>query len=99
MPGVTTPHHDHTRDDAILVVDFGSQTAQLICRRIRDLGTYAVMVAPEALADAVAEHHPRGIILSGGPSSVYDGGAPACPPYLFEHGVPVLGICYGMQAT
>lgn len=102
VPGVNTlsnQHHDSTRDQTILVVDFGSQTAQLICRRIRELGTYAVMVAPSELSVAVAEHAPQGIVLSGGPSSVYEEGAPELPLDVFEHGCPVLGICYGMQAA
>lgn len=81
----------------ILVVDFGSQTAHLIGRRLRQIGVTASYVNPdEALAEA-QKGQPRGIILSGGPSSVYDAGAPTIDKRLFELGVPVLGICYGWQ--
>ena len=84
--------------DKIAVIDFGGQYTQLIARRIRELGVYSEILpctqAPESLLAAGY----RGIILSGGPSSVYDEGAPLPPKTLFETGVPVLGICYGMQA-
>lgn len=94
-----TPSNDNTRGHAILVVDFGSQTAQLICRRIREHGTYAILIAPDELDSAVKEYDVAGIILSGGPSSAYAEDAPALPSTLFDFNIPVLGICYGMQAA
>ena len=88
----------HTpREEVVLVLDFGSQTAQLIARRVRESGVYAMLVRPDAPADELARHNPKGIILSGGPSSVYEPGAPRFDPAIMELGVPILGICYGMQ--
>ncbi len=81
----------------ILVLDFGSQTAQLIVRRVRELGVYSELLPHDAPPHVVQQHNPRGIILSGGPASVYEQGAPGLPAWLPESGVPVLGICYGMQ--
>ncbi len=89
---MTLPH-----DEVVPILDFGSQTAQLIARRVRDAGVFSVLVHPEIAAEKLREMNPRGIILSGGPSSVYEAGAPQCDPAIFELGVPVLGICYGMQ--
>ena len=81
----------------ILVIDYGSQYSQLICRRVREANVYAELT-PWDHADAyLQEHTPAGVILSGGPSSVYDSGAPALPDKLLATGVPVLGICYGLQ--
>jgi GMP synthase (glutamine-hydrolysing) len=79
------------------IIDFGSQYAQLIARRVREAGVYSLLVSPSIGLDELKAMKPRGIILSGGPSSVYEDGAPTCDPRLFELGVPVLGICYGMQ--
>lgn len=84
-------------DERVLVLDFGSQYAQLIARRVREQNVYCQIVRHDITAERIAEYAPRGIILSGGPSSVYEDGAPRCDPKLFELGVPVLGICYGMQ--
>jgi len=81
----------------IFVLDFGSQYTQLIARRLRELKVYTEVVSYETPASVLAERHPAGIILSGGPSSVRDDGAPRCDAAVFELGVPVLGICYGMQ--
>ncbi|TWU27084.1 GMP synthase [glutamine-hydrolyzing] [Novipirellula galeiformis] len=81
----------------IVVLDFGSQTAQLIARRVREQNVYCQILRHDIAADRIAELNPKGIILSGGPSSVYVDGAPKCDPKLFELGIPVLGICYGMQ--
>ena len=81
----------------VLVLDFGSQYAQLIARRVREQNVYCEIVRHSITAERVRELAPIGIILSGGPSSVYAQGAPLCDPGLFELGVPVLGICYGMQ--
>ncbi|MCS6913479.1 MAG: glutamine-hydrolyzing GMP synthase [Myxococcales bacterium] len=83
--------------DAILILDYGSQYTQLIARRVRELGVYSEIHPFDwPLAD-IRRLSPRGIILSGGPASVYEPGAPTLPPYLLEVGVPVLGICYGAQ--
>ncbi|WP_145346309.1 glutamine-hydrolyzing GMP synthase [Planctomycetes bacterium EC9] len=84
-------------DERVLVLDFGSQYAQLIARRVREQNVYCQIVRHDITAERIAEYAPRGIILSGGPSSVYEDGAPRCDPKLFELGIPVLGICYGMQ--
>jgi GMP synthase (glutamine-hydrolysing) len=81
----------------ILVLDFGSQYTQLIARRLRELKVYTEIVSYQTPASALAERNPAGVILSGGPSSVGDDGAPRCDAAVFELGVPVLGICYGMQ--
>ncbi len=83
--------------ETIVVLDFGSQFSMLIARRIRELNTYCELLPFDAGAERVAGIDVRGIILSGGPSSVYDEGAPLAPAWVFESGVPVLGICYGMQ--
>lgn len=83
--------------DRILVFDFGSQYAQLIARRVRELNVFCQIVRHDLSAKRVAELRPKGLILSGGPASVYEAGAPKCDPGIFELGVPVLGICYGMQ--
>ncbi|TWT83382.1 GMP synthase [glutamine-hydrolyzing] [Planctomycetes bacterium CA13] len=81
----------------IVVLDFGSQYAQLIARRVREQNVYCQILRHDLSADRIAELAPKGIILSGGPSSVYAEGAPQCDPQLFNLGIPVLGICYGMQ--
>ena len=83
--------------ETIPILDFGSQTAQLIARRVRDAGVFSLLVSPRISAAELKAMNPAGIILSGGPSSVYESGAPACDPAIFDLGVPVLGICYGMQ--
>ena len=83
--------------EKILVLDFGSQYAQLIARRVRQEQVYCEIVRHDITARRLAELAPKGIILSGGPSSVYEAGAPRCDPALFQLGIPVLGICYGMQ--
>ncbi|MEX0653990.1 MAG: glutamine-hydrolyzing GMP synthase [Phycisphaeraceae bacterium] len=79
------------------IVDFGSQYVQLIARRVREAGVYSLLVGPDVTIEQLESLNPKGIILSGGPASVYDENAPTCDPRLFELGVPVLGICYGMQ--
>ena len=84
-------------DERIVVLDFGSQYAQLIARRIREQNVYCEIIRHDLSADAIAAKRPAGIILSGGPASVYAEGAPRCDPRIFELGIPVLGICYGMQ--
>ncbi len=84
-------------DEVILILDFGSQTAQLIARRVREAGAFSLLIAPDTPAETIAQYRPKGIILSGGPSSVYEPHAPTCDPRILDLGVPVLGICYGMQ--
>jgi GMP synthase (glutamine-hydrolysing) len=84
-------------DEVIPILDFGSQYAQLIARRVREKGVYSELVRPDISAADLKKLNPKGIILSGGPSSVYEAGAPKCDPKIFDLGVPILGICYGMQ--
>lgn len=84
--------------DTILIIDFGSQYTQLIARRIRELHVYSEILPWDTPAEKMAALNPLGIILSGGPSSVYEEGAPSIDPYVMTAGVPILGICYGMQA-
>lgn len=83
--------------ERIAVLDFGSQYSHLICRRIREMSVCADLVRHDAPASEVASAGTRGIVLSGGPASVYEDGAPAPDPGIFEAGLPVLGICYGHQ--
>ena len=85
------------RGQVVPVLDFGSQYAQLIARRVREAGVFSLLVRPDISVDELRPIGPRGIILSGGPASTYQSSAPRCDPRLFELGVPVLGICYGMQ--
>src|SRR5215217_3788864 len=84
-------------DEVIPILDFGAQYAQLIARRVREKGVYSELVRPDVPLEQLKALNPKGLILSGGPSSVYEPGAPKCDPRIFELGVPVLGICYGMQ--
>ena len=84
-------------DRPVLVLDFGSQYVQLIARRVRERHAFARIVRHDITVERVRELNPLAIILSGGPSSVYEAGAPQCDPALFSLGVPVLAICYGMQ--
>jgi GMP synthase (glutamine-hydrolysing) len=83
--------------ETVAVLDFGSQYSQLIARRVRENNVHSEIVAHDVTADELAQRGVRGIILSGGPASVYDDGAPRCDPAIFELGVPVLGICYGLH--
>ena len=91
--GVLSP----PRHEAIAVLDFGSQYSRLIARRVREAHVYCEILPPDATRESVQHLDLRGIILSGGPASVYDEGAPLAPAWVFDAGVPVLGICYGMQ--
>jgi GMP synthase (glutamine-hydrolysing) len=84
-------------DEKVLILDFGSQYTQLIARRVRELKVYCEIHPCTVTIDWIRDFRPRGIILSGGPASVMEIGAPLIPVELFEMGVPVLGICYGMQ--
>ncbi|CAG0984181.1 GMP synthase (glutamine-hydrolysing) [Phycisphaerales bacterium] len=83
--------------EVVPILDFGGQTAQLIARRVRDVGVFSLLVRPDISARDLRAMNPKGIILSGGPKSVYEPGAPHCDPAIFDLGVPVLGICYGLQ--
>ncbi len=83
--------------ETILVLDFGSQYSQLIARRVRELHVYSKIVSWKTPAEEIRAAAPAGIILSGGPASVYQANAPKCDPAIFELGIPVLGICYGLQ--
>ena len=84
-------------DDKILILDFGSQYTQLIARRIREIGVYCEIFSCDSGADEIRQFAPKGIILSGGPETVTSRDTPRAPEALFEMGLPVLGICYGMQ--
>lgn len=95
-PGAT---HSQSRStsERILILDFGSQYAQLIARRVREQNVYCEIVRHDIAPSQIANRRPSGLILSGGPSSVYEAAAPKCHPGIFEMGIPLLGICYGMQ--
>src|SRR5688572_30209905 len=104
----STPNHQPRRgrqpamkalpeSERILIFDFGAQYGQLIARRVREQNVFCQILRHDLSAQRVRELKPRGLIFSGGPASVYEPGAPQCDPKLFELGVPVLGICYGMQ--
>jgi GMP synthase (glutamine-hydrolysing) len=84
-------------DEKVLILDFGSQYAQLIARRVREQHVYCEIVRHDIAPNRIREIAPRGIILSGGPASVYEPGAPKCDPEIFRLGIPVLGICYGLH--
>lgn len=83
--------------ETVLILDFGAQYTQLIARRVRELGVYCEIHPYNLTPERIQQIHPVGIILSGGPSSVYDQGAPKPDPKIYEMGIPVLGICYGLQ--
>jgi GMP synthase (glutamine-hydrolysing) len=83
--------------EAIAIIDFGSQYSQLIVRRVREAHVYCELVAHDASHEEVQKLQPKGFILSGGPASVYDDEAPSLPQYVLGSGLPVLGVCYGMQ--
>ncbi len=84
--------------ESIAILDFGSQYSQLIARRVRELQVYCELFAWDTPAEKVMSIQPKGFILSGGPASVYEPGAPQLQPYMLDSGLPILGICYGMQA-
>ena len=84
-------------NELVLVFDFGSQFGQLIARRVREQHVFCQLVRHDITAERVKELNPKGIILSGSPYSVYEPNAPKCDPKIFDLGIPVLGICYGMQ--
>src|SRR5215467_1359361 len=102
-PRYNSGYSFHTRavrsvsHQTIIVLDFGSQYTQLIARRLRELSVYSEIWPPDVAVEKIRARNPVGIILSGGPKSVSDAGAPRCDSAVFEIGTPVLGICYGMQ--
>lgn len=83
--------------ESVLVIDFGSQYSRLIARRIRESKVYCEIIPYSATWDSVKDLNPRGVVLSGGPASVYDSNPPLAPSWVYECGLPILGICYGMQ--
>ncbi|MDP6783172.1 MAG: GMP synthase (glutamine-hydrolyzing), partial [Dehalococcoidia bacterium] len=83
--------------ETVAVIDFGSQYNMLIARRVRECNVYSEMVPYDAPWEKVAALNPKGFILSGGPASVYEEGAPMAPSWVYDKHLPVLGICYGMQ--
>ncbi len=98
-PGGAVPRGESSQaePDTVIVLDFGSQTAQLIARRVRELNVYSELLPFDTPWAEIARRRPKAIVLSGGPSSVYDEGAPRPDPGLWSGRVPVLGICYGLQ--
>lgn len=101
LPTVADPNGELRRDLArhptIVILDFGSQYAELIARRIRETEVFSVVLGHGTSATELRQLQPRGLILSGGPNSTYGEGAPQCDPGLWDLGIPVLGVCYGMQ--
>ena len=85
------------RDPSILILDFGSQYSELIARRVREINVFSLVVSNRISIEDIQNINPKGIILSGGPNSVYEQNAPTCDQAIFSLGIPVLGICYGMQ--
>lgn len=88
---------NHLNRQMIVILDFGSQYSELIARRIRETQVYSEVLSYRTTAEQLRQLNPKGIILSGGPSSVYDEGAPHCDREIWQLGIPVLGVCYGMQ--
>ena len=100
-PSATSSAHllpDSGHQETIVVIDFGSQYSRLIARRIRESNVYCELIPHTAPWETVKDLNPKGVVLSGGPASVYEEDAPLPPDWVYESGLPVLGICYGMQA-
>ncbi len=93
----TTSLQNHLNRQMIVIIDFGSQYSELIARRIRETQVYSEVISYRTTAEQLRNLNPKGIILSGGPSSVYDNIAPKCDPEIWHLGIPILGVCYGMQ--
>jgi GMP synthase (glutamine-hydrolysing) len=96
-PAAGAPPPEPAAQDGVLVLDFGSQYAQLIARRVREARVYSELVPGNISAEEIRRRAPRGLIFSGGPASVYEEGAPHPDPAIYDLGLPILGICYGMQ--
>ncbi|MBE9146558.1 glutamine-hydrolyzing GMP synthase [Planktothrix mougeotii] len=97
QPQDTNTSGEKLNRQMIVILDFGSQYSELIARRIRETEVYSEVISYRTTAEQLTALNPKGIILSGGPNSVYDEGTPQCDPKLWELGIPVLGVCYGMQ--
>ena len=97
LPTSSLESHSQIERQMIAIVDFGSQYSELIARRIRETEVYSEVISYRTSAEQLRQIKPKGIILSGGPNSVYDFGAPHCDPEIWQLGIPVLGVCYGMQ--
>jgi GMP synthase (glutamine-hydrolysing) len=93
----TKPVKENLNRQIIVILDFGSQYSELIARRIREIEVYSEVLSYRTTVEQIIQLNPQGIILSGGPKSVYDSRAPQCNPEVFQLGIPILGICYGMQ--
>ncbi len=98
QPSVQAETTQRGATEEVLVLDFGGQYSQLIARRIRECGVFSELAPVTASVDSIRARKPKALVLSGGPASVYEPGAPAFPTELLELGIPMLGICYGMQA-
>ena len=103
MTEQSAPVREHPADDGraveeVLVLDFGGQYSQLIARRIRECGVFAELLPASTPVEKIAARRPSALVLSGGPASVYEPGAPEFPTQLLDLEIPMLGICYGMQA-
>src|ERR1700736_465888 len=97
VAAAASPRSTPAATQEVVVLDYGGQYSQLIARRVRDCGVFSELLPHHLALEEIAARKPRGIILSGGPASVYADGAPPLEPGLLELGVPVIGICYGMQ--
>jgi carbamoylphosphate synthase small subunit len=95
--GIIRRSREAMERETVLILDFGSQYTQLIARRLREMQVYSEILPPGTRADSLAGRRPKGIVMSGGPDSVHQRGAPRCDPRIFQLGIPVAGICYGMQ--
>jgi GMP synthase (glutamine-hydrolysing) len=95
--GTASPPKPQAATEEVVVLDFGGQYSQLIARRVREAGVFSELLPYHVGVEAIARRRPRGVILSGGPASVYEDGAPQLPTEVLDLGIPVLGICYGMQ--
>jgi GMP synthase (glutamine-hydrolysing) len=97
LPQTDSTSTDRLDRQMIIILDFGSQYSELIARRIRETQVYSEVISYRTSPEQIQQLKPKGIILSGGPNSVYDAGAPHCDPSIWELGIPILGVCYGMQ--
>src|SRR6478735_1122852 len=97
LVSVADPQTPHQTPDTVIVLDYGSQYSQLITRRVRESNVYCELRHHDVTWDEIAHLNPKGVILSGGPNSVYEPGAPGLPDWVIDRGLPTLGICYGMN--